>query len=614
MKDNFDLKTELKKLPASPGVYLMYGKHDEIIYVGKAIILKNRVKQYFQNTRNHSAKIARMVEQIQYFEYIITASELEALVLENNLIKEHRPKYNTMLKDDKTYPFIKITVGEAFPRIYLTRKLKKDKAKYFGPYTNVKGVREIVEMLRKVFELRNCTRNLPKDIGKERPCLMYHIKQCQAPCQGYISKEAYALQVQKCIDFLNGKDKEILSELKHKMSEAAQNLDFEEAARLRDLIQSIENLGKGQTITRYDGEDRDFIAMAREERDCVLQVFFIRNGKMIGRDHFYMNIDIEESNAQILNSFITQFYSGTPFIPKEIMMEEKIEDLELIEEWLTTRRGNKVSLHIPQKGVKEGLLSLAKENAMNILLQNKDRMKREYLRTQGVCQKLATRLGLSSAHRIEAFDISNISGYLSVGSMVVFEGGRPKKNDYRKFKIKTIVGADDYHSLEEVLTRRFFRGLDDSTASKGFERLPDLILMDGGKGQVKIAKEVIEKFSLDIPICGMVKDDHHQTRALFYEGEEHSFEDEPEIFNLITRVQDEAHRFAIEYHRLLRSKEQVKSVLDEIEGIGPKRRKALLLAFGSVENISQASEEALVKVEGMNQKIAQKVIEFFRDR
>lgn len=614
MKDNFDLKAELKKLPTSSGVYLMYGRHDEIIYVGKAIVLKNRVKQYFQNTRNHSAKIARMVEQIEYFEYIMTTSELEALVLENNLIKEHRPKYNTMLKDDKTYPFIKMTVQEAFPRIFLTRKLKKDKAKYFGPYTNVKGVREIVEMLRKIFELRNCTRNLPKDIGKERPCLMYHIKQCKAPCQGYISQESYGKQVQKCIDFLNGKDKEIIEELKIKMKEASENLDFEEAARCRDLILSIENLGKGQTITRYDGEDRDFIAMARQEKDCVLQVFFIRNGKMIGRDHFYMNIDIEETNAQILNSFLTQFYSGTPFIPKEIMIEESIEDQALIEEWLSSRRGNKVSLHIPQKGVKEGLLSLAKENAMNILLQNKDRMKREYLRTQGVCQKLASRLDLESANRIEAFDISNISGYLSVGSMVVFEGGKPKKNDYRKFKIKTIVGADDYHSLEEVLTRRFFRGLDESKGGKGFEKLPDLILMDGGKGQVKIAKEVIEKFSLEIPICGMVKDDYHQTRALYYEGEEYTFEEEPEIFNLITRIQDEAHRFAIDYHRLLRSKEQVKSVLDEIEGIGPKRRKALLLAFGSVDKISKASEEALMRVDGMNQKVAQKVIEFFKAR
>ena len=616
----FDIEEELKKLPAHPGVYIMHDDKDAIIYVGKAISLKNRVRQYFQKSRNLGIKKEQMVEQIARFEYIITDSELEALVLESNLIKEHRPKYNTMLKDDKNYPFIKVTVGEAFPRIMMARKMKKDKSRYFGPYTSGGAVKDVIELTRKLYHLRSCSRSLPKDIGKERPCLYYHIKQCNAPCQGYISQEDYKKQVEGLLDFLNGNHKEILKELRQKMLSASEKMDFEEAAQYRDLIQSVEKIGERQKITDQHKEDKDIIAAAMEGEDAVTQVFFVRDGKLIGRDHFYMKIAPGDDRKGVLSSFLKQFYAGTPFIPKEIMLQEEVEDLELISQWLEKKKGQKVRIAVPKKGTKEKLVELAYQNAQMVLQRDRERIKREEGRTIGAVKEIAELLGLKEVNRIEAFDISNISGFQSVGSMVVYEQGKPKKSDYRKFRIKWVKGADDYASMEEVLTRRFVHGLDEQEERKtenledaygSFTRFPDLLMMDGGRGQVNIALEVLQKLNLNIPVCGMVKDDHHRTRGLYYNNVEIPISRDSEGFKLITRIQDEAHRFAIEYHRSLRSKGQVHSVLDDIPGIGPARRKALMKHFKGLEGIRDASREELAAVDSMNEKSAAEVYEFF---
>ena len=616
----FDIEEELKKLPARPGVYIMHDDKDAIIYVGKAISLKNRVRQYFQKSRNLGIKKEQMVEQIARFEYIITDSELEALVLESNLIKEHRPKYNTMLKDDKNYPFIKVTVGEAFPRIMMARKMKKDKSRYFGPYTSGGAVKDVIELTRKLYHLRSCSRSLPKDIGKERPCLYYHIKQCNAPCQGYISQEDYKKQVEGLLDFLNGNHKEILKELRQKMLSASEKMDFEEAAQYRDLIQSVEKIGERQKITDQHKEDKDIIAAAMEGEDAVTQVFFVRDGKLIGRDHFYMKIAPGDDRKGVLSSFLKQFYAGTPFIPKEIMLQEEVEDLELISQWMEKTKGQKVRIADPKKGTKEKLVELAYQNAQMVLQRDRERIKREEGRTIGAVKEIAELLGLKEVNRIEAFDISNISGFQSVGSMVVYEKGKPKKSDYRKFRIKWVKGPNDYASMEEVLTRRFVHGLDEQEERKtenledaygSFTRFPDLLMMDGGRGQVNIALEVLQKLNLNIPVCGMVKDDHHRTRGLYYNNVEIPISRDSEGFKLITRIQDEAHRFAIEYHRSLRSKGQVHSVLDDIPGIGPARRKALMKHFKGLEGIRDASREELAAVDSMNEKSAAEVYEFF---
>ena len=611
----FIIEEELKKLPAKPGVYIMHGEKDEIIYVGKAISLKNRVRQYFQSSRNKGAKIERMVMHITRFEYIITDSELEALVLECNLIKEHRPKYNTMLKDDKSYPFIKVTVNEPYPRVLFARRMKKDKARYFGPYTSGGAVKDVIELVRKLYQVRSCNRNLPRDTGKDRPCLYYHMKQCKAPCQGYISQEEYRKNINKVIKFLNGDFQDTISELMEKMQKASEEMRYEDAMEYRDLIRSIEKIGERQKITGYGQEDRDIIAVAMDEsedlrdQDAVVQVFFIRDGKLIGRDHFYLRVAKGDTKSQVLSSFLKQFYAGTPFIPSEIMLQSEIEDAEIIEEWLTTRRKQKVHIRVPKKGTKEKLVELALENARMVLSKDRERIKREEGRTIGAVHEVEEWLGLKNVVRMEAYDISNISGFESVGSMVVYEKGRPKRSDYRKFKIKWVQGPNDYASMEEVLTRRFTH--ESNGEFDSFARLPDLILMDGGRGQVNIALKVLNDLGIRIPVCGMVKDDHHRTRGLYFNNVEIPIDTSSEGFRLITRIQDEAHRFAIEYHRSLRSKEQVHSILDDIPGIGDTRRKALLRKFKSVENIRDASEEDLAQTESMNAGSARQVYEFF---
>ncbi len=618
----FHIEEELKKLPSLPGVYIMHDEQDAIIYVGKAISLKNRVRQYFQKSRNLGIKKEQMVEQIARFEYIVTDSELEALVLESNLIKEHCPKYNTMLKDDKNYPFIKVTAGEAFPRIMTARSMKKDKSKYFGPYTSAGAVKDVIELTRKLYHLRTCNRNLPRDIGKERPCLYYHIKQCDAPCQGYITEAAYQKQVEELLDFLNGNHKKILTQLEGKMYEASEKMEFEDAAQYRDLIQSVKKIGERQKITDHPGEDKDIIAAAMEDADAVVQVFFVRDGKLIGRDHFYMKSAPGENRKGILSSFLKQFYAGTPFIPKEIMLQEEVEDMELIAKWLESRKGKKVRISVPKKGTKEKLVEMAYHNAKLVLRQDKERIKREEGRTIGAVKEIEALLGLSGTQRMEAYDVSNISGFQSVGSMVVYEKGKPKRSDYRKFKIKSVQGPNDYASMEEVLTRRFVHGMDEREERKqqledefgSFTRFPDLILMDGGKGQVNIALEVLEKLQLTIPVCGMVKDDKHRTRGLYYNNQEIPISRDSEGFKLITRVQDEAHRFAIEYHRSLRSKGQVHSVLDDIPGIGETRRKALMRHFKGLDGIREASVETLSNIESMNEKAARQVYDFFHKK
>ena len=611
----FIIEEELKKLPAKPGVYIMHGEKDEIIYVGKAISLKNRVRQYFQSSRNKGAKIERMVTHITRFEYIITDSELEALVLECNLIKEHRPKYNTMLKDDKSYPFIKVTVHEPYPRVLFARRMKKDKARYFGPYTSGGAVKDVIELVRKLYQVRSCNRSLPRDTGKDRPCLYYHMKQCKAPCQGYISQEEYRKNINKVIKFLNGDFQDTISELMEKMQKASEEMRYEDAMEYRDLISSIRKIGERQKITGYGQEDRDIIAVAMDDsedlrdQDAVVQVFFIRDGRLIGRDHFYLRVAKGDTKAQVLSSFLKQFYAGTPFIPSEIMLQSEIEDADIIEEWLSGRRKQKVHIRVPKKGTKEKLVELALENARMVLAKDRERIRREEGRTIGAVHEVEEWLGLKNVVRMEAYDISNISGFESVGSMVVYEKGRPKHSDYRKFKIKWVQGPNDYASMEEVLTRRFTH--ESNGEFDSFARLPDLILMDGGRGQVNIALKVLNELGISIPVCGMVKDDHHRTRGLYFDNVEIPIDTSGEGFRLITRIQDEAHRFAIEYHRSLRSREQVHSILDDIPGIGDTRRKALLRKFKSVENIRDASEEELAQTESMNARSARQVYEFF---
>ena len=582
----FNIEEELKKLPAQPGVYIMHDATDQIIYVGKAISLTNRVHQYFQSSRNKTAKIQKMVSKIAWFEYIVTDSELEALVLECNLIKEHQPRYNTMLKDDKAYPYIKVTVTEDFPRVLFARTMKKDKNKYFGPYTSAGAVKDTIDLIHKLYKIRTCSRNLPKDIGKDRPCLNYHIKQCDAPCQGYISKEQYEESVNQALEFLNGRYDSVLKMLEKKMMDASDAMDFEKAIEYRDLLENVKKVAQKQKITSSSMEDRDIIAMAKDETDAVVQVFFVREGKLIGRDHFHVTVGADEGQKEILTSFVKQFYSGTPFVPREL--------------WVQTE--------------------LAEKNARLVLSQDKEKIKREELRTIGAMNQIGALIGLERVRRVEAYDISNTSGMESVGSMIVYEDGKPKRSDYRKFKIQTVKGPNDYASMREVLTRRFSHGLEEArtleekgmdTSFGSFTRFPDLLMMDGGRGQVNIALEVLGELGLEIPVCGMVKDDNHRTRGLYYNNVEVPIDRHSEGFRLITRIQDEAHRFAIEYHRSLRAKGQVKSILDDIPDIGPARRKALMRQFQSLEAVKEATLEALMEVPGMNRKSAESVYQFF---
>ena len=619
----FDIEQELKKLPDKPGVYIMHDAADEIIYVGKAVNLKNRVRQYFRPSHDEGPKKAKMVTQIRRFEYIITDSELEALVLECNLIKEHRPKYNTMLRDDKTYPYIKVTLGEDFPRVLFSRLIRKDKSKYFGPYTSAGAVKDTIELIQKMYQIRTCSRNLPKDIGKDRPCLNYHIKKCNAPCQGYISKEEYRKSIDMVLSFLNGNYQPVLKDLETRMMQASDQMEFERAIEYRELLNSVKQIAQKQKITSFDGEDKDIIALANDERDAVVQVFFIRGGKLIGREHFYVRVAAEDSEGQVLTTFVKQFYSGTPFLPKEIMLSAEIEDMPVIEEWLSAKRGARVYIRVPQKGMKEKLVELAKKNAELVLSQDRERIKREEGRTIGALKEIEKLLDMQGLNRIEAYDISNISGFQTVGSMIVYEKGKPCRSDYRKFRLKTIQGPDDYASMHEVLTRRFLHGIEEKKELQekqmdeefgSFTRFPDLIMMDGGKGQVNIALSVLSELHLNIPVCGMVKDDNHRTRGLYYNNVEIPIERTSEGFKLITRIQDEAHRFAIEYHRSLRSKVQVHSVLDDIEGIGETRRKALMRRFQSVERIREASVEELKETESMNERAAEAVYAFFHKK
>lgn len=609
MRADFNLEEELKKLPDKPGVYIMHGEKDEIIYVGKAIILKNRVRQYFQSSRNKSPKIIQMVSHIQWFEYIITDSEMEALVLECNLIKEHRPKYNTMLKDDKGYPYIRVTVEEDYPRVLFARQIKKDRSRYFGPYTSAGAVKDTLELMHKLFHIRTCNRALPRDMGLERPCLNYHIHQCDAPCQGYISREDYRTYIDQAIDFLNGHYDGIQKELKKKMQAASEAMEFEEAIKYRELLNSVNHVAEHQKITDSGSQnDRDIIAFAREDTDAVVQVFFVREGRMIGREHYHMRTAPLEEDEELLTSFIKQYYAGTPFVPKEVFLPMELSEGAFIEQWLTQKRSHKVTLRVPKKGDKERLVELAAKNAKLVLDQDREKLRREELRTLGAMRELEHYLGLTGLSRVESYDISNTSGFESVGSMVVYEKGRPKKSDYRKFKIKWVQGINDYASMDEVLTRRFVRGLDNS---EGFEKLPDIILMDGGKGQVNICEEVLQKLNLTIPVAGMVKDDHHRTRGLYFHNEEIPIDIHSECFALITRIQDETHRFAIEYHRSLRQKAQTKSVLEEIPGIGPKRRRCLMTNFESIDDLKAATIDQLAGLPEMNRAAAEAVFTFF---
>lgn len=620
MEQLFNIQEELNKLPKKPGVYIMKDRHDTILYVGKAINLHSRVRSYFRENIGRGPWIDRMVSLIHHFEYIVTDSELEALVLENNLIKEHRPKYNTMLMDDKTYPYIKVTVSEDYPRVLFSRQMKKDKSKYFGPYTSASAVKDTIDLINKLYQLRTCNKSLPKEIGNGRPCLNYHIHQCMAPCQGMISKGEYSKNVSEALNFLNGNYDKILKSLESKMVLAAEEMRFEEAANYRDLFASVKQIAQKQKITDSDGEDKDIIALAMEGSDAVVQVFFVRAGKLIGREHYYMKYGEGKERGEIISSFIKQFYAGTPFIPKELVIQEEIEDIDVIEKWLSEKRTLRVYIRIPKKGTKEKLVELAEKNAMLVLQQDKDRIKREEGRTIGAVKEIASLIGLTQIMRMEAFDISNTSGFENVGSMVVYENGKPKKSDYRKFKIKTVSGPDDYACMREVLMRRFSHGMEErkELSEKNLENIygkftkfPDLLLMDGGRGQVNIAEEVLRELHLDIPVCGMVKDDHHRTRGLFFKNVEIPIDIHSEGFKLITRIQDEAHRFAIEYHRSLRSKEQVRSVLDGIPGVGETRRKALMRTFDSIEDIKNASIAQLCDIPEIPQNIAEEIYSFF---
>lgn len=614
----FDIPAELKKLPESPGVYIMRDKTDDIIYVGKAKILKNRVRQYFQNSANHSLKVKQMVSNIDHFEYIVTGSEVEALILENNLIKKHNPKYNILLKDDKTYPYIKVTTNEMFPRVFVTRKLLKDKNKYFGPFTNSSAVKENIALIDKIWQVRRCSKVFPRDIGKGRPCLNYHIGQCKAVCTGKVSEEEYNKMIGEILDFLGGKIENVVKNLTSKMLKYSAEMEFEKAAEVRDTIESIKILNQKQIIENLHIDDRDVIGFARGIRECIMQIFFIRGGKITGREHFMLEECEDVEDKELMTQFVQQFYSGTPFIPKEVILQCEIDDFDLISQWLSEQKGQRVNVLVPQKGERKSLVLMAQNNAKIVLDKFGAEIRREHKRTKGALEEIQKALNIDfELNRIESYDISNTQGFESVASMVVFENGLPKRSDYRKFKIKTIIGPDDYGSMEEVITRRFTRYInetsgDENVKKAGFDKKPDMIFLDGGKGQISAVQKALTNLNLYVPVCGMVKDDRHRTRALMYNGEEIELPYTSEGFKLLTRIQDEVHRFAIEYHRKLREKKQVHSILDDISGIGSVRRKALMKHFGDINAIRRAEVEELQQVDGMNIKSAEAVYNFFR--
>ena len=614
----FDIPAELKKLPESPGVYIMRDKTDDIIYVGKAKILKNRVRQYFQNSANHSLKVKQMVSNIDHFEYIVTGSEVEALILENNLIKKHNPKYNILLKDDKTYPYIKVTTNEMFPRVFVTRKLLKDKNKYFGPFTNSSAVKENIALIDKIWQVRRCSKIFPRDIGKGRPCLNYHIGQCKAVCTGKVSEEEYNKMIGEILDFLGGKTENVVKSLTSKMLKYSAEMEFEKAAEVRDTIESIKILNQKQIIENLHIDDRDVIGFARGIRECIMQIFFIRGGKITVREHFMLEECEGVEDKELMTQFVQQFYSGTPFIPKEVILQCEIDDFDLISQWLSEQKGQRVNVLVPQKGERKSLVLMAQNNAKIVLDKFGAEIRREHKRTKGALEEIQKALNIDfELNRIESYDISNTQGFESVASMVVFENGLPKRSDYRKFKIKTIIGPDDYGSMEEVITRRFTRYInetsgDENVKKAGFDKKPDMIFLDGGKGQISAVQKALTNLNLYVPVCGMVKDDRHRTRALMYNGEEIELPYTSEGFKLLTRMQDEVHRFAIEYHRKLREKKQVHSILDDISGIGSVRRKALMKHFGDINAIRRAEVEELQQVDGMNIKSAEAVYNFFR--
>ncbi len=628
---DFNIEEELKKVPSSPGVYIMHNADDTIIYVGKAKSLTKRLHQYFQPSHDEGIKKRQMVSEIDRFEYIVVSSELEALILENNLIKEHRPKYNTLLRDDKTYPYIKVTLEEEYPRVMFSRRAKKDKNRYFGPFTSGDSVRATIDLVNKLFSLRTCSRKFPESIGKERPCLNYHMKQCSGVCLGTVSKEEYDRAVKKALDFLGGNYKEEEEALKKKMEEASEKLEFELAAKYRDLIQSIHDCMRRQNVTASSEEDIDIAAISKGafsengepvSEDAVVQIFFIRGGKLIGREHYLLRLSLTNEGESPLGHFLSQYYSGTPFIPKEILIPDEIPEMGLLSEMLSEKKGSSVSIKAPKRGSRARLISLAEKNADLILSKDKERLKAEEGRTIGAVKEIATLLGLSGIVRMEAYDISNTSGFLSVGSMVVFENGRPKRSDYRKFRLRTVEGPNDYASMREVLTRRFLHGKDELSRinsndddsehllHSSFVRFPDIIMMDGGKGQVNIALSVLKELDIDIPVAGMVKDDRHRTRGIYFDNKEIPIDRTSEGFKLVTRLQDEAHRFAIEYHRSLRGKNEVHSFLDEIKGIGPARRKALMREFSGFLEMKECSVEDFLKVPEMDRRSAQNLYDY----
>ncbi|MDZ5254555.1 excinuclease ABC subunit UvrC [Clostridium sp. LIBA-8841] len=617
----FDFQHQLKILPDKPGVYIMKNSLGEVIYVGKAKILKNRVRQYFQNSKNHTEKVRAMVKNIAEFEYIVTDSEMEALILECNLIKKYSPRYNIALKDDKFYPFIKITTNEDFPRVYVTRNFAKDGNKYFGPYTNGTAVYEVMGLIKKLFPLRTCKKAIVEGEKPTRACLNYHINLCKAPCAGYISKNDYGKMIDEIISILNGTDTSIIKELKVEMEKAAEELEFEKAAKVRDRILAIELISEKQKMFTVKEGDEDFIDLYTDEKDGCAQVFFVREGKVTGREHFMLENVSEEPVKEIISSFIASFYGGTAQIPKTIYVPEEIEDQELIEKFLTDKRGSKVWIKTPKKGDKKNLLDMVRNNAKIMLEQFKEKMVEEKELNKSALTELADVLALDSLPvRIEAYDISNIQGVDSVGTMVVFENGKAKNSDYRRFKIKTVQGPNDYESMREILSRRFAHGLDEVNKikernleySKGkFCIFPDLIMMDGGKGQVNIALEVLNEFGVEIPVCGLVKDDKHRTRGIIFNNEEILVKRGSGLMNLITRIQDEVHRYAITYHRSLRDKRTLHSILEDIPRIGEKRRRNLLIKFGSVENIKKATIEDLLETPGIDKKAAESIKKYF---
>jgi excinuclease ABC subunit C len=621
MNEILSLEDKLKNLPENPGIYIMRDEGNEIIYVGKAKNLKNRVRQYFQASKGHSPKVVAMVERISNLEYIITDTELEALILECNLIKKHRPKYNILLKDDKHYPYIKVTVNEDYPRIMITREIKKDGSRYFGPYTDKTAVNRTIELINKLFPIRSCSKNMARIAGKERPCLNYHINRCMAPCQGNVNKQEYKDVVKGIIMVLDGKQDEMINDLEQKMQHAAVGLDFEKAAEIRDSIASLRKIGERQKIISSSFIDQDVIAMAREDGEVCMQVFFVRGGKLIGREHFLLDGGDIDNQGEVIASFIKQFYNGDTYVPKEIILQHEIEDVDIIGSWLTEKRGSKVNLTVPQKGEKHKLIEMVSKNAEDTIKLLVEKYKQDEQKTLGAMKELSNYIGLQKTpKRIEAFDISHLQGVENVGSMIVFENGKPKNRDYRRFKIKYVEGANDYESMREVMERRFKHGIKEreqlekdgkDTESGKFAVLPDLILIDGGLGQVNAVLPVLQELGIEIPVCGMVKDDKHRTRGLIYNSQEISIPISSHAFRLITNVQDEAHRFAITYHRSLRSKTVVKSQLDEVPGIGPARRQALLKKFGSLKNIKSATIEELSEVQGMNKKTAEMIYNYF---